>query len=63
MRVDHNPWEEFHQAVVEALQAAYPHLTQCQLTTLLIATGVHQEEAFPWHTDKAASESTSKLAA
>ena len=63
MRVDHNPWEEFHEAVVEALQAAYPHLTACQLTVLCIATGVRQQEAFPWHSDQAATESTTTSAA
>lgn len=59
MNNEHDPWCEFEQHVIEALQAAYPHLTADQLTTLLIATGVSRELAFPWHSDKAASGANS----
>ena len=55
MNNEQDPWCEFEQHVVEALQAAYPHLSADQLTVLLIATGVSRELAFPWHSDKAAS--------
>jgi hypothetical protein len=40
--------EEFQAMCVEALQAAYPHLSVEHLATLCAACGVTVKQAFPW---------------
>ncbi len=64
MRGPHeDPMAELKEQVVEALQAAYPYLTNDQLSVLCHATGVSICEAFPWHSDSAASGVITQLAA
>lgn len=47
-----NPMEELQYETVKVLQKVYEHLTEEELTVLLIATGIPRELAFPWHNEE-----------
>ena len=55
--------DELYQTVIEALEAAYPHLSVKQLGALLYVCGISPKEAFPWHSESSGNPDAIRKAA